>query len=90
MSGRFALAAFSALIAALPTGASDYPTKPITMILGFAPGGPSDVMARVLSKKMEEYLKQPIVIENKAGAGGTIAGRGGHLAPPLACAPPLM
>ncbi len=75
MSGRLALATFSAVIAALPlTGAAAYPTKPITMILGFAPGGPSDVMARVLSKKMEEYLKQPIVIENKAGAGGTIAG----------------
>ena len=55
-------------------GASAYPTKPITMILGFAPGGPSDVMARVLTKKMEEYLKQPIVIDNRAGAGGTIAG----------------
>jgi tripartite-type tricarboxylate transporter receptor subunit TctC len=75
MSRRLVLAAFGALIAALPpSGATAYPTKPITMILGFAPGGPSDVMARVLSKKMEEYLKQPIVIENKAGAGGTIAG----------------
>jgi tripartite-type tricarboxylate transporter receptor subunit TctC len=75
MSKRLALAAFSAVIAAVPiNAASAYPTKPITMILGFAPGGPSDVMARVLSKKMEEFLKQPIIIENKAGAGGTIAG----------------
>jgi tripartite-type tricarboxylate transporter receptor subunit TctC len=61
-------------IVASPAAAQQYPSKPITMILGFAPGGPSDVMARVLTKKMEEYLKQPIVIENKAGAGGTIAG----------------
>jgi tripartite-type tricarboxylate transporter receptor subunit TctC len=75
MNKRLVLAALSALIAAQPfTSAGAYPTKPITMILGFAPGGPSDVMARVLTKKMEEYLKQPIVIENKAGAGGTIAG----------------
>ena len=75
MKRRLALAAFSALMAALPlAGASAYPTKPITMVLGFAPGGPSDVMARVLTKKMEEYLKQPIVIDNRAGAGGTIAG----------------
>jgi tripartite-type tricarboxylate transporter receptor subunit TctC len=74
MKGRLAFAALAALIAALPTGAAAYPTKPITMILGFAPGGPSDVMARVLSKKMEEYLKQPIIIENRSGAGGTIAG----------------
>ena len=69
MKQRLAWAALAALIAAMPTGASAYPTKPITMILGFAPGGPSDVMARVLTKKMEEYLKQPIIIENRAGAG---------------------
>ncbi len=53
---------------------SNYPNKPITLVLGFAPGGPSDVMARVLTRKMEEFLKQPIIIDNKAGAGGTIAG----------------
>ena len=70
-----ALAASLAAFAGVPHAlAQTYPTKPITMILGFAPGGPSDVMARVLTKKMEEFLKQPIVIENKAGAGGTIAG----------------
>jgi len=54
--------------------AADYPTKPVTLIIGFAPGGPSDVMARILTKKMEEILKQPIVIENRPGAGGGIAG----------------
>jgi tripartite-type tricarboxylate transporter receptor subunit TctC len=54
--------------------AADYPTRPITLMIGFAPGGPSDVMARILTKKMEEVLKQPFVIENRAGAGGSIAG----------------
>ena len=54
--------------------AADYPTKPITLMIGFAPGGPSDVMARILTRKMEEILKQPFVIENRAGAGGGIAG----------------
>jgi len=54
--------------------AADYPVKPITLIIGFAPGGPSDVMARILTRKMEEILKQPFVIENRAGAGGSIAG----------------
>ena len=54
--------------------ATDYPSKPITLMIGFAPGGPSDVMARILTKKMEEILKQPMVIENRAGAGGSIAG----------------
>jgi tripartite-type tricarboxylate transporter receptor subunit TctC len=43
-------------------------------MIGFAPGGPSDVMARILTRKMEEILKQPFVIENRAGAGGSIAG----------------
>src|SRR5262245_7500414 len=54
--------------------AADYPTRPITLMIGFAPGGPSDVMARILTKTMEEVLKQPFVIENRAGAGGSIAG----------------
>jgi tripartite-type tricarboxylate transporter receptor subunit TctC len=54
--------------------AADYPTKPITLMIGFAPGGPSDVMARIITRKMEDILKQPFVIENRAGAGGSIAG----------------
>ena len=56
------------------THAADYPNKPITFIIGFAPGGPSDVMARILTRKMEEIIKQPFVIENRPGAGGSIAG----------------
>ena len=68
----FALA-FAALLGATPSPAAEYPTKPITLIIGFAPGGPSDVMARILTKRMEEILKQPLVIENRAGAGGGIA-----------------
>src|SRR5215510_2775931 len=64
-----------ALVCAPPLArAADYPSKPITLMIGFAPGGPSDVMARILTKKMEEILKQPLVIENRAGAGGSIAG----------------
>jgi tripartite-type tricarboxylate transporter receptor subunit TctC len=71
--------AFAAAIAlvvcpASTTLAADYPTKPITLMIGFAPGGPSDVMARILTRKMEEILKQPFVIENRAGAGGGLAG----------------
>src|SRR5262245_31588881 len=70
-----AAAATAALVAAAPiASAAEYPTKPITLIIGFAPGGPSDVMARILTRKMEEILKQPFVIENRAGAAGGIAG----------------
>lgn len=53
--------------------AQSYPTKPISYIIGFAPGGPSDVLSRVLTNRMEQTLKQPFVIENRAGAGGGIA-----------------
>jgi tripartite-type tricarboxylate transporter receptor subunit TctC len=68
--------ALSAVLAGSASAAvaADYPVKPITLVIGFAPGGPSDVMARLLTKKMEETLKQPFVIENRAGAGGGIAG----------------
>jgi tripartite-type tricarboxylate transporter receptor subunit TctC len=69
-----ALVASVVLVCLAPAArAADYPTKPITLMIGFAPGGPSDVMARILTRKMEEILKQPLVIENRAGAGGGIA-----------------
>ena len=64
----------SVVLVAPAARAADYPTKPITLMIGFAPGGPSDVMARILTRKMEEILRQPLVIENRAGAGGGIAG----------------
>ena len=68
--------ATSVALACFATAASpaEYPTKPITLMIGFAPGGPSDVMARIITRKMEDILKQPFIIENRAGAGGSIAG----------------
>src|SRR5262245_27120272 len=76
MTRSMALAAgIVVLVVSAPVAtAADYPTKPITLMIGFAPGGPSDVMARILTRKLEELLKQPFVIENRAGAGGSIAG----------------
>src|SRR5437899_11696447 len=75
MKAAMVFLASAALVCASPLArAADYPSKPITLMIGFAPGGPSDVMARILTKKMEEILKQPLVIENRAGAGGSIAG----------------
>ena len=53
--------------------AQGYPNRPITFIIGFAPGGPSDVMSRILGRRMEQELKQPLIIENKTGAAGGIA-----------------
>lgn len=70
-----ALAATAALGAALPTMAvaqSDYPTKPIKIIVAFPPGGTSDVMGRMVADPLSKALGQPVVVENIGGAGGTI------------------
>ncbi|HEY8580013.1 MAG TPA: tripartite tricarboxylate transporter substrate-binding protein [Beijerinckiaceae bacterium] len=65
-----ALAAAVAALAA-PAMAQTYPTKPITMIVPFAAGGPTDIVARLVAEPMSRSLGQQIVIENVAGAGGT-------------------
>lgn len=52
---------------------SNYPSKPIRMILGFPPGGPTDVVARIVGQKMAEQLGQAVVIDNKPGVAGNIA-----------------
>ena len=65
-----ALAAVAGL-AATGAQAQNYPTRPITMIVPFAAGGPTDVIARIVSDHMSRTLGQQIVIENVAGAGGT-------------------
>ena len=57
----------------MPNAASDYPTRPVTLVVGFAPGGPSDVIARVVSRKLEQALGQPVIVDNRGGAGGNIA-----------------
>src|SRR5215208_4447151 len=56
-----------------PAAALDYPARPITLIVSHVPGGPSDVIARVLSSMLAPVLRQPLVIENRPGAGGIIA-----------------
>jgi len=56
-----------------PVAAAQYPARPVSLIVAFTPGGPSDVLARILGKKLEQLLGQPFVIENRPGAGGNIA-----------------
>jgi putative tricarboxylic transport membrane protein len=67
-------AVVAACLATLPLGAlaQGYPSKPITVIVPFAAGGPTDALARVLGQRMGEALGQQMVIENIGGAGGTI------------------
>jgi tripartite-type tricarboxylate transporter receptor subunit TctC len=52
--------------------AQDYPSKPIRFVVPFPPGGPSDIISRVVGQKMQELLGQLIIIDNRAGAGGTL------------------
>ena len=64
-----------ALLATTGTSAQDYPSRPVTLIVPYAAGGGNDVMARIVAEKMSRSLGQQIVIENKGGAGGSIATR---------------
>jgi tripartite-type tricarboxylate transporter receptor subunit TctC len=59
-------------IGAMPVSAADYPDKPVKVIVPFAAGGPTDVMARLIAQKLSESLKQQFYVENKPGAGGNI------------------
>ena len=67
-------AAFSLALCGMAT-AQDYPSRPITLLVPYAAGGGNDVMARIVAEKMSKSLGQQIVIENKGGAGGSIATR---------------
>ncbi len=86
MKFRALLLMFSMLLGlcARPAVAQDqaFPTKPITMIVVFAAGGPTDVMARIVAEHMGRTLGQQIIIENVGGAGGTIGGARGAKAAP--------
>ena len=67
------LAACAALLAiAAPASAQPYPSRPVTVVVPFPAGGPSDVVARIVAEGMGKVLGQTMVIENVGGAGGTI------------------
>jgi tripartite-type tricarboxylate transporter receptor subunit TctC len=68
-----AAAAIFVALAICPAPAQDYPTRPIRLIVGFAPGGNTDVFARLLSAGVKERLGQTVVIENKPAANGAVA-----------------
>ena len=61
------------LIVAAPAAAQDYPNKPVRVLVGFAPGGPTDVIARIVAQDLTASLGQSFIIENRAGANSLIA-----------------
>lgn len=69
---RSAIAALLALAFAGPAAAQAYPDKPIRIVVGFAPGGFTDVLARIIGQKLTERLGQSVIVENKPGAAGTL------------------
>ncbi|NCX72981.1 MAG: hypothetical protein EBW88_06255, partial [Betaproteobacteria bacterium] len=64
--------ASGAFLASPAVQAQAYPSKPITLIVGFAAGGPTDIVARSLAQSMSKTLGQAVAVENKPGAGATI------------------
>lgn len=62
----------SALVACAAAAQSTYPAKPVTMVVAFPPGGAADIIARVTQPYLQDVLKQPVIILNKAGAGGSL------------------
>ena len=70
---KLTVAAVAAMLAIVtPAGAQNYPSKPITIIVPFAAGGPTDALARILGDRMRQSLGQTILVENVTGAGGTL------------------
>jgi len=65
-----AMAFFSTVLS--PAWAQDFPNKPIHLVVPFGPGGATDIVGRVLAEKMSDILKQPVIVENRSGAGGLV------------------
>src|SRR5262249_53308483 len=79
---RCLLALIALAIGVAPALAQDYPARPIRIIVPTAPGGMADILARVYAQKLGEKTKQPVLVENRTGAGGVIAAEHVAKSPP--------
>src|SRR5215470_15481829 len=82
---RSALVCAAAVLGVVSAGiarADDYPSRPITILVPFPPGGSTDIVVRLVANKVSESLKQPIIIDNRPGAAGNVAAMAIKNAPP--------
>jgi len=79
---RKVLAGLVGLAVAFPLLAEDFPSRPVRVIVGFTPGGGADTTARMFGERLAELWKQPVLVENRPGAGGSIAADAVSKAPP--------
>ena len=77
-----ALAAIASALASSGVRAQAFPERPMKLVVGFAPGGPADALARIAAQILSDGLGQPVIVENRPGAGGTIAAAAVAKAPP--------
>src|SRR5258708_16876497 len=77
-----AVAAAAGVALASNAAAQNYPVKPIRLVVPFAPGGPADVIGRIIAQQLNVIIRQSLLIENRGGAGGTIGARLAALAGP--------
>src|SRR5262249_52677447 len=82
MIRTIALLAAALMLTSQPTYAQAYPARSITLIVPFAAGGSNDMVARVIGKKLSEVWREPVVIDNRGGAGGVIGSAAVAAAPP--------
>jgi tripartite-type tricarboxylate transporter receptor subunit TctC len=73
LPSRWLLAACALAVSAAPLAAQDYPTRTIRMVVGFTAGGPTDIPARFIADRLATALGRPVIVENKPGAGATLA-----------------
>src|SRR5882672_11480302 len=72
---RFMLGAVSAPLIVRSARAQTFPSRPVRIVIGFPPGGGIDILARLIAPKMSERLGQPVIVDNRPGANGQIAGQ---------------
>ena len=81
-NGFFGLAVLIGVFGASPPASAAYPDRPVHWMIGFAAGGPVDIVARIMAQALSESLGQQFIVENRAGSGGNIAAAAAINAPP--------